>query len=111
MLHTDFPLVRLRLRRSVVALCLLSVAFVAAFHGALGSGTGVWFSSTPAVYSASDDPAHSSDRLVLETCHICTAIASFDSEAGRSEHAQVSPLTTVPLVSFQPKVTGPPPKA
>lgn len=107
-LHTGFLLVRLRLDRSVVVLCLLFVAFAAAFHGASGAA---WFSSTPAVFAASDSPPHSSDRLLFESCHICTAIASFDGEPILPGNEQVSPLATALLVSFQPKVTEPPPKS
>lgn len=91
-------------------LCLLSVAFVGAFHGAELTDTAWHAESGPVVYAASDDLAPCSHRNVVERCHELAAIASHDFQAGRSFNDEMSPLTTARLVSVQPKVTGPPPK-
>lgn len=111
-LRARFLLARLRLRQSVAALCLLSVAFAAAFHVFVPSGTAWHSRSVPAVYTGSDHTAPCSDHLIVEGCHVHVygVIASSDVEVG-PDHEQASPLTAAPLVSFQPKMTGPPPKA
>jgi hypothetical protein len=110
-LGAGFLLARLRPRLCVAALCLLSVAFAAAFHIFVPSGTAWDTRSEPGVYAHSDHKEPCSDQLI-ERCHVqvCAVIASFDVEVG-PYHEQVSPLAAEPLVSFQPKVTGPPPKA
>lgn len=110
-LRIGFLLAKLRLRQSVAAVCVLSVAFSAAFHIFVPSGTAWHSRSVPAVYAASDHTAPCSDQLIVEGCHVHVGavIASFDVQVG-SDQEQVSPPAAAPLVSFQPKMTGPPPK-
>ena len=114
--RAGFLLVRLRMRQCVAALCLLSVAFAAAFHIFVPSRTAWDTRSVPVVYADSDhaDAGHKgrcADQLI-EGCHVhvCAVITSFDVQVC-PDHEQASPPAAVPLVSFQPKMTGPPPKA
>ena len=111
MQHAGFLLTRLRLRQLMAALCLLSVAFAAAFYIFVPSGTAWHNGHAPAVYADSDHTVPCSDQLI-EKCHIhvCAAVASSDVQVG-PDHEQVLPLAVAPLVSFQPKMPGPPPKA
>jgi hypothetical protein len=76
------------------------------------SGTAWDTRSEPAVYADSDHKKPCSDHLIVERCHVhvYAVIASFDVQVG-PDHEQASPLAAAPLVSFQPKMTGPPPKA
>ena len=110
MLRNGFLLGKLHVRRSVVALCVLCAAFVAAFHGNQSEQT-TWFSGVLALYASSDETPQSSGRAMFESCHICAAITSTISDLARPEHEPVLPLTAGRLESIQPKVTGPPPKA
>lgn len=102
----------LRLKQVVAALCLLSVAFVAAFHGIGPRGTSWYSLDVTMVYANSDDRAPTADRPAVEACHVCTVIAApDDAGAGRFEPGPVPSLPTVRLVSVLPKSPGPPPKA
>lgn len=102
----------LRPKRVLAALCLLAIAFVAAFHG-IGSRATSWtFFDVTAVQAASDDSAPTADLQAVEACHVCTVIAAPDDVgAGRFEPDLVPASPTTRLVSVLPKTLGPPPKA
>lgn len=111
MLRTGLLRTRLRLRQSVVALCLFSAAFVAAFH-TLDLSEAAWLPKhVAAVYADTDQSPLSSERLMVEGCHLCTVIASFDVQAVQVGHTLVLESDETRLVSFQPRMLGPPPKA
>lgn len=102
----------LRPKRVLAALCLLAVAFVAAFHG-IGSRATSWtFFDVVAIQATSDDSAPTADLQAVEACHVCTVIAAPDDVgAGRFEPGPVPASPTTRLVSVLPKTLGPPPKA
>lgn len=112
MLRAGVLLTGLRPKRVVALLCLLAVAFVAAFHG-IGSRATSWYSfDMTAVQAASDDSAPAADRQVVEACHVCTVIAAPDDiGAGRLDAGRVPASPTPRLVSVLPRTLGPPPKA
>lgn len=106
-----FPSTSLRLKRAVATLCLLTVAVVTTFH-VCGFGTTRYASDVTSVYAAVDDTSPSQDRVAVERCHVCTVTAVPEIvDAARPDRGQVPSPAITRLVSVQPKVTAPPPKA
>lgn len=112
MLRAGVLLTGLRPKQVVAVLCLLAVAFVAAFHS-IGSRATSWtFFDVTAIQAVSDDGAPAADRQAVEACHVCTVIAAPDDiGAGRLDPGLVPASPTTRLVSVLPKTLGPPPKA
>ena len=98
------------IKRIAVALCLLSVSFVVAFHVCkVGARTGVPLEKS-AIYVASDDAPPSTDMAKMDPCHVCSAFAADIESEGQPIHGPV-PLNRVDrLISALPKSVGPPPK-
>ncbi len=91
-------------------LCLLAVAFVAALH--LCKSVGGIYSTNAAVAVALDDNGTSEGRpVVIEACHVCATVTVAElSVTGCPDKGPVPSLRVAPLVAFQPKTVGPPPK-
>lgn len=109
-LRTNVRWTKSRSMRIIAVLCSLAVALVTAVHMCGPSGAARIIASQVAVSAASDDTAPASDRLVVEQCHVCTAIAASLSEGSDPEHGQVPLAHITRLISAQLKTTGPPPK-
>lgn len=109
-LRTNVRWTKSRPMRIIAVLCSLAVALVTAVHMCGPSGATRIIANQVAVSAASDDTAPASDRLVVEQCHVCTAIAASLSEGSDPEHGQVPRAHITRLISAQLKATGPPPK-
>lgn len=102
---------RVHLRRLVGAICLFAVAYVAAVHAAEATPAAKSFGNVLAAYASSDDASSDFEKVTLDKCHVCGAIACWSVQLGFADREKELSSPEGNLAAFMPKVIGPPPKA